>query len=165
MFEMIMLFCNVKKEDLRQFAAADLDKIGKVLMKLAKSDPTHIEVEKHIDFNGATYSLMPNMSEMTTGEFVDLEAYVLEAVDNLHKIMSVLYRRQTSKVDKWGRYNIEDYDPTPEKEDIMLKFPMGNALGVLNFFFLLEKELITDSRNYLAKQTLHKMKELRRNAE
>ena len=101
---------------------------------------------------------------MTTGEFVDLETYVLEVVDNLHKIMSVLYRKQTSKVDKWGRYNIEDYEPTPEKEETMLKFPMGNALGVLNYFFLLEKELIADSRSYLAKQTLHRIKERRNNA-
>ena len=165
MFEMIMLFCNVKKEDLRAFALADLEKVSSILMKLTKDDPSKIEVKRHLDFNGAKYSLLPKMSEMTTGEFVDLENYVLEAVDNLHKIMAVLYRKQTAEVDRWGRYNVEDYEPTPEKQEAMLKFPMGEALGVLNFFFHLEKELIVDSRNYLRKQTLSRIKEQSKSGE
>ena len=102
---------------------------------------------------------------MTTGEFVDLENYVLDTVDNLHKIMAVLYRKQTTEVDRWGRYNVEDYEPTPEKQEAMLKFPMGEALGVLNFFFHLEKELIVDSRNYLKKQTLSRIKERSKSGE
>ena len=165
MFEMIMLFCDVKKEDLRGFALADLEKISSILMKLTKDDPSNIEVKRHLDFNGAKYSLMPKMSEMTTGEFVDLENYVLDTVDNLHKIMAVLYRKQTTEVDRWGRYNVEDYEPTPEKQEAMLKFPMGEALGVLNFFFHLEKELIVDSRNYLKKQTLSRIKERSKSGE
>ena len=165
MFEMIMLFCDVKKEDLRGFALADLEKISSILMKLTKDDPSNIEVKRHLDFNGAKYSLMPKMSEMTTGEFVDLENYVIDTVDNLHKIMAVLYRKQTAEVDRWGRYNVEDYEPTPDKQETMLKFPMGEALGVLNFFFHLEKELIVDSRNYLRKQTLSRIKEQNKSGE
>ena len=65
--------------------------------------------------------------------------------------MSVLYRKQTEKKDRFGRYKIENYEPTPEKQELMNGFPMGYALGVLNFFFHLGEPLLTDSANYLEK--------------
>lgn len=158
MLDMISLFCKVSKKDLKQFALKDVEKIGSILIKMVKNDPSDIKVEKHVSFNGDTYSVIPNMSEMTTGEFVDLETYSSDSINNLHKILSILYRKQTSKEDRWGRYNVEDYEPTPEKTEAMLQFPMGYALGILNFFFHLEAELIVDSRSYLEKQTSFKTK-------
>lgn len=153
MLDMISLFCKVSKKDLKQVALKDVEKIGSILIKMVKDDPSDIKAERHVSFNKDIYSMIPNMSEMTTGEFVDLETYSSDSINNLHKIMSILYRKQTSKEDRWGRYNVEVYEPTPEKTDAMLQFPMGYALGVLNFFFHLEKELIVDSRNYLDKLT------------
>ena len=95
---------------------------------------------------------------MTTGEFVDLESYCEESTENLHKILSVLYRKQTDNVDYWGRYQVEDYNPSPEKHKLMLDLPMNYALGVLNFFFHLGDKLLTDSNSYLEKLKLNKMK-------
>ena len=151
--DLISLFCNVPKKQLKNFAIGDLEKIGSILLKMTKEEPTTIKLTKHVNFKDAIYSILPNMSRMTTGEFVDLENYCEDIVNNLHKIMSVLYRKQEGNQDKWGRYSVEDYDPTEDKERVMLDFPMGYALGVLNFFFHLEKKLLTDSRNYLAKLT------------
>ena len=111
-----------------------------------------IGMTKHVNFKGHNYSVIPNMSEMTTGEFVDLESYCEDVTANLHKITGVLYRKQTEKVNRWDRYKVEDYDPNPEKQELMLEFPMGYVLGVLNFFFHLGEKLLIDSANYLEKQ-------------
>ena len=151
--DLISLFCKVPKKQLKNFAIGDLEKIGAILIKMTKEEPTKIKLTKHVNFKDAVYSILPNMSRMTTGEFVDLETYCEDVVNNLHKIMSILYRKQNKKVDSWGRYSVEEYDPTDEKERNMLGFPMGYALGVLNFFFHLEKKLLKDSRNYLATWT------------
>tara|TARA_R110002020_G_scaffold164573_1_gene351378 strand:- start:19812 stop:20381 length:570 start_codon:yes stop_codon:yes gene_type:complete len=151
--DLISLFCKVPLKQLKQFAIGDLEKIGAILIKMTKEEPTDVKLTKHVDFKNDVYSVLPNMSKMTTGEFVDLETYCEDAIKNLHKIMSILYRKQTDKVDRWGRYSVEEYDPTEEKERKMLGFPMGYALGILNFFFHLEKKLLTDSRNCLVKLT------------
>ena len=134
--DLISLFCKVPLKELKQFAVGDLERIGAILIKMTKEEPTHVKLTRHVDFKNEVYSILPNMSRMTTGEFVDLETYCEDAIKNLHKIMSVLYRRQIDKVDKWGRYSVEEYDPTEEKDRKMLGFPMGYALGVLNFFFI-----------------------------
>ena len=108
-----------------------------------------MKLKKHVKIDNNIYSIIPDMSNMTTGEFVDLENYTENAVDNLHNIMSILYRKRKGKIDRWGRYNVEDYEPTIEKKEKMLKLPMDIAFGCLNFFFHLENKLLTDSVNYL----------------
>ena len=149
--KMVSLFCNVSMKDLKNFAFGDLDKIGKILNSWISEDPTGVEMVQNIKFNGENYGVIPNMSDMTTVEFIDLESYNENTIENLHKIMSVLYRKQTEKKDRFGRYKIENYEPTPEKQELMKGFPMGYALGVLNFFFHLGEPLLTDSANYLEK--------------
>ena len=91
------------------------------------------------------------MSKMSTGEFIDLETYCEDPTNNLHKILSILYRRQIGDVNSFGRYEIESYKPTEEKKEEMKDLPMSNALGVLNFFFHLGELLINDLNNYLEK--------------
>jgi Ni,Fe-hydrogenase I large subunit len=150
--DMVSLFCGVSKKDLKNFAYGDVEKIGNILKKMTGEDPSEIEMTKHVNFKGHNYSVIPNMSEMKTGEFVDLESYCEDVTANLHKITGVLYRKQTEKVNRWGRYKVEDYDPNPEKQELMLEFPMGYVLGVLNFFFHLGEKLLIDSANYLEKQ-------------
>ena len=39
-----------------------------------------------------TYGFIPNLSEITMGEYIDIEGHCKEAHNNLHKIMSILYR-------------------------------------------------------------------------
>ena len=138
--DIVSLFCNVDKKLLNKFKIKDLDKISNIIISMTKEDPSKIKLKKNIEFNNNKYGVIPNMSEMTTGEFVDL-----------HKIMSVLYRKQTDSVDYWGRYQVEEYDPSPEKHKLMLDLPMNYALGVLNFFFHLGDKLLESSDSYLMK--------------
>ena len=149
--DIVAVFCNVDRKLLKKFKMKDLNKISNIITSMTKDDPSNIKMEKNIEFNNNKYGVIPNMSEMTTGEFVDLESYCEESTENLHKIMSVLYRKQTDGVDYWGRYQVEEYDPSPEKHKLMLDLPMTYALGVLNFFFHLGAKLLADSDNYLMK--------------
>ena len=147
--EMVSLFCGVSMKDLKNFAFSDLEKVGNIMMKMTSTDPTHVKMVRNVKFNNENFAVIPNFSQMTTGEFIDLESYCENTVDNLHKIMGVLYRRQTEKTNMFDRYAVEDYKPSPEKQELMKGFPMGYALGVLNFFFHLGEPLLIDSANYL----------------
>lgn len=87
-----------------------------------------------VDFRGTEYGFIPNIEEMTLGEYVDLDEY-LSDMDMLHKTVAVLYRPLTQKVGQ--RYTIEPYEPNDGYKD----FPLGVALGALVFFCDLSKEL------------------------
>ena len=61
---------------------------------MTKQNPAGVKMQRNIEFKKEQYAVIPNMSKMTTGEFVDLETYCDNANDNLHKIMSLLYIKQ-----------------------------------------------------------------------
>ena len=157
--EIVAIFCGLSKKVLKGMAYNDLNKVADVVLNMTKEDPSSIKMKRHIQFKKEKYGVIPNMSKMTTGEFVDLETYCENATDNLHKIMSVLYRKQIGEVSYWDRHEIEDYEPTREKEELMLDLPMNYALGVMNFFFHLGDKLLPDSNSYLEKLKSRKTKE------
>jgi hypothetical protein len=158
--ETVSLFCGVDKKILKSMSYADLKKIANILLQMTSEDPSEIKIKRHIQFKNKTFSIIPNMSKMTTGEFVDLEAYCENTSENMHKIMAVLYREQTEKVDRFGRYKVEDYETNEEKKEQMKDLPMDCALGVLNFFFHLGEKLLVSSSNYLQKLNKEQKKEV-----
>ena len=147
--EIVSAFCDIDVKTLKKFKIKDLNKVSDIIISMTKDDPSDIKMKRNIEFNIEKYGVIPNMAEMTTGEFVDLETFCEDSTENLHKIMSILYRKQTSDVDRNDRYSVEKYKPTEEKKNIMLELPMNYALGVLNFFFHLGEILIEGSHNYL----------------
>ncbi|QDP63663.1 MAG: hypothetical protein Unbinned3987contig1001_39 [Prokaryotic dsDNA virus sp.] len=150
--EGVSIFCKVPVKTLKKVFMKDIEKAYSLIVKMTNTGREKIEMKKHIEVEGKTYSLIPNMSEMSTGEFIDLEHYCDENLNNnLHKLMSILYRPLVGKVDKFGRYEIEPYDPDEEKDKKMLNLTMDIPFGVLDFFFRLETKLLADSNNYLEK--------------
>ena len=166
MIEGVSIFCNIETKVVKQMALKDLKKIYDIIVKMVDTENTDDKIEKQVLFNNKKYGLIPNMSEMTTGEFIDLETYCADnVINNLHKIMCVLYRPLIGDVDRFERYEVEPYNPTPEKQHDFLMFPMSNVLGVLNFFFHLGERLSTDFHNYLEELNQFKIKENQMNAE
>jgi hypothetical protein len=157
--ETVSIFCKIKKRELKDMAFGDIEKVAKILFKMTGEDPSKIEMKRNIKFKETEYGLITNMSKMTVGEFVDLESYCENTSTNLHKIMSVLYRKQIGKIDAFKRYTIEDYDPNEEKQKLMLELPMDHAMGVLNFFFHLGEKLFGDLVSYSEKLKSNKTKE------
>ena len=157
--DIISIFCSVPKKLLKKFPLKYLNKVSDIIKGITDHDPSTIKMTRNLVFNGHKFGVIPNMSDMTTGEFVDLETYCNDSTSNLHKIIAVLYRRQLGDVDRFDRYKIEDYEPDIEKQELMKGFPMSSALGVLNFFFHLGEPLLKDFHNCLETSKLSKMKE------
>lgn len=149
----VSLLCDVEESLLKRLKLSEVEEIAKELNKLDASKPLEVEMSTIIKHKGKKYGLIPNMSEMTTGEFIDLETFIQDGViKNLHTIMSILYRPIIGKVTIAGQYEVEDYNPTQQKEDDMLDVAMDVALGTVNFFFRLELILLSDLTNYLNSQ-------------
>ncbi len=150
----ICILCNVDEKVVKRLRTKDLQEIALEINKLENVKPYEVSLKKQFQYKGFEYGLIPNMSEMTTGEFIDLETWSGQdnSTENLHKIMSILYRPIIEKPNVAGQYKIENYDPTIEKENVMLDLPMDIALGCLNFFFHLGAQLIKNLDNSLSKK-------------
>lgn len=76
------------------------------------------------------YGFLPNFSEITTGELIDLDNLLIDR--NFEAIASIIYRPIT-KESKDGRYEVEEYKGYNEEtfKDASLRF----YLGFINFFY------------------------------
>tara|TARA_Y100001972_G_scaffold70410_1_gene85771 strand:- start:334 stop:915 length:582 start_codon:yes stop_codon:yes gene_type:complete len=152
----LALLCNVSPFVVKKMAYKDLLEIMAIIKKMIDTEPKKEEFKKTFIFNNEEYGFVPNLSGITTGEYIDLETYCKEPIENLHTIMSILYRKITNKVNK--RYAIEPYNPDEFKEELFKKCTMDIALSSLGFFLNLGERLARISHHFLSKQEMKQQK-------
>ena len=146
----IALLCNTTPFVVKKMPYKDLLEIMDIIKQMIDTEPNKVEFRKFFTFNGEEYGFCPNLSNITTGEYIDLESYCKEPIENLHIIMSILYRKITFKRNE--RYAIEEYNPDEFKEELFKDCPMDIALNCLGFFLTLGKQLARTSHSYLVAQ-------------
>ena len=152
----LALLCNTSPFVVKKMAYKDLLDIMGIIKNMIDTEPNKKQFRKVFEFDGEEYGFCPNLSNISTGEYIDLETYCKDPIENLHIIMSILYRKITFKRGK--RYAIEDYNPDEFKEELFKDFPMDIALGSLGFFLTLGNELAWISHNYLQAQEMKAQK-------
>ena len=144
--EIISMFCNIEKSLVSKINIKELNMIVQKIHKfINKREVNHFK--KIIFFKGKKYGFIPNLSKLTTGEYVDIDNYCKDTNKNLHRIMSILYRRVT--VQKKNLYNIESYVPDEIVEEEFKDLSMDVALSSIDFFLRLGMDLTKDFSNYL----------------
>ena len=146
----LALLCNTTPFVVKKMAYSDLLEIMGIIKKMIDTEPKKEDFKKVFKFNKIEYGFVPNLSKLSTGEYIDLEAYCKNPIDNLHIIMSILYRVVTFK--RGERYAIESYDPDQFKEELFKECPMNIALSSLGFFLTLGSVLAKTSQRYLKAQ-------------
>ena len=143
MQKMVEIFCNVKLSHVLLIKFTSIHEIVAHLNDLFDKEHKLIPT---FTIEGIEFGFIPDLEEMTFGEYVDLEAH-LQDWDNMHKAMSVMYRPITRK--KGDKYEIAPYDATPQHWDIMKFAPVDAVLGAVVFFYNLGNELLQAIPNYL----------------
>ena len=146
----IALLCNTTPFVVKKMAYKDLLEIMDIVKKMIDTEPKKEDFRKVFTFKKEEYGFCPNLSNITTGEYIDLESYCKEPIVNLHIIMSILYRKITFKRNE--RYAIEEYNPEEFKEELFKDCPMDIALNCLGFFLTLGEQLAKISHSYLVAQ-------------
>ena len=148
----LALLCNTTPIVVKKMAYKDLLEIMAIIKKMIDTEPSKLNFRKVFIFNKDEYGFCPNLSGISTGEYIDLENYCKEPIENLHIIMSILYRRVTNKVN--NRYAVESYDPEEFKEELFKDCPMNIALSSLGFFLTLGERLAKISHSFLEAQKM-----------
>jgi hypothetical protein len=95
------------------------------------------------------FGFIPNLEEISFGEYVDLENS-LQSWDTYNKAMAVMYR--PIKTRKGDKYEIQDYKPSKDHQELMQFAPLDVCIAASVFFYNLGNELLTATLNYLEKQ-------------
>lgn len=151
--KMIEIFCNVELKHVTKMRWKDVQDITLTLSNMFDEDS---KFTKMFNLDQVEYGFIPNLDEITFGEFVDLDTY-LGDWQQMDKAMSVLFRPVDINVR--GRYNIKEYDGTIN--DHLKDMPLSVALGAVFFLLNLGKELSQVMMDYLDKGVLKDYKQVK----
>lgn len=149
--KMMEIFCGVSHKFAALMKYSDVEEITGNINKLFLAKPQLITTFK---IKGKEYGFVPNLDDMTLGEYIDLDSFTGE-YKNIEVAMNVLYRPIEAKLN--GKYSIKKYDPETKNE--MLEMPMDAVISSLFFFLNLGIELSQITLNSLAKPQITQLEE------
>lgn len=139
--KMIEIFCNVNLTKVMKLKLSDVTAICEILSNMFNEKPA---LKRRFILNGVEYGFVPNLEDISFGEYVDLDNY-LSDWEMMDKAMGVLFRPIKQKYGE--RYSIEDYEASDT--GVMKDMPLDAALGAVLFFYHLGIDLSTTMLNYL----------------
>ena len=142
--KMLEIFCKLKLETIMTMKATSIKTVTATLTEMfnAKQDLKHI-----IRMDGIQYGFIPNLEDMTFGEYVDLDSNISD-FQEMHKAMAVLYRPIEKKFK--GQYTIKPYEA--KEADFMKAMPMDIVFGSMIFFYHLGSDLSKVMMDYLQQE-------------
>jgi hypothetical protein len=143
----VSVLCGVEKWVVMGMSAKDFEDIRKDL-QWAMTPKEDWEFIPTTYLNGVEYGFIPDLTDLSVGEFADLDTLVQNGrtFDNLEKIMAILYRPIT---ERWNDfYEIAPYDPKAKDIEIMKGMTMDVVMGAVVFFWHTAEALATSSPLY-----------------
>ena len=158
----ISIMGNIDVDDIRKWSIEDVSTIYNDMSKALNIEEVFFPV---FELDGVMYGYS-HLNKMSLGEYYDLETLCKSPVENLHEIMSIIYRPIVSHrfndiswnlkhryriakkdvKDIFKEYKLEPYDSEKRDDNIemMKELPIGFAMGALGFFLLTATRYLND---------------------
>ena len=141
---MVSILCNIPKQYVLGLNKNDYeDIVSELINTINQKSIWH----QRFKIGKQEYGFLPNIDDMTLGEYVDLDTYMKD--ENMYGAMTILYRPIIKE--SFGRYLIEEYTGDEDTE-IMKQCPLDAYHGALVFFWNLGNELLKAIPQYLEQQ-------------
>lgn len=137
----IEIFCGVPLADVDKYKYTSIVEVTEIINKMFEQKPKLIQ---RFERNGTEYGFIPVLTDMTFGEFVDLDT-LMSDWDTMDEAMGVLFRKVTEK--HKDQYKIEPYDS--DNRAGMKNMPLDVALGAIFFLQSLRKECLRHLESFL----------------
>lgn len=144
--KVVQIFCNCDLDVVVQMKHKDVHEINAIIFTLLSKVP---KLKMKFELKGIEFGFIPNLDEMTSGEYMDLDTYISDW-GMMHKAMAVLYRPIVKRQDE--KYLIEPYKGTEKFSELMKDAPLDVVLSAYVFFWTLGKDLLTSTIAYLTAQ-------------
>ena len=156
--ETIAALSDIPKQLIKELSLRDVAVImGKVAESQSKQDTT---LKKIIIIDGIEYAMHPDLSELTLGEYADIETFIKGGLEkNMPELMAVLFRPIKEK--SGDVYVIDAYDGNITiRAEEMKKMSAEQVQSALVFFWHFAKELSEILPSYLMERTQEIVTEL-----
>lgn len=143
--KMIEIFCGVSLNVANSMAKKDLNEATRIIGELFTKVPPLI---KQFEFEGKTFGFHPNLDELSSGEYMDLDNYsTAKDWQDMHYALGVLYRPIT-KTQK-DKYLIEPYESARKYGEAFKDMSLEVALSAIVFFYRLGNDLLISTMDSL----------------
>lgn len=142
----ISIFCGISMKEVLTIDAKEAQDIAVEIYAVLNQKADFVDRFK---LNGVEYGFIPNLEDLSLGEYIDLETY-LKDQKNLHKVAAVMYRPIVKQYKEL--YDIESYSSDLKAQELMKQAPIGVISQAVVFFYNIVNELLMDSPRYLEKQ-------------
>lgn len=144
--EIISILSDVDPELIKNSSPESLDQILKNLEWTKQEPSTEYKVE--IEIEDETYYLV-RLRSLSNGEWADLDTWNEDRVNNIHKIMALLYRKKDEE------YNTR---VCAERAELFLDhMNYGDVYGTMLFFCLIAMKFSTHLETFISELKTTKM--------
>ena len=146
---------DIPKRLVQELALADVVTIMSKVGELQAKQGT--DLKRIIEINGVEYGFHPDLSEITLGEYADIEQFIKDGLEsNLPELMSVLYR--PIKEQKNDIYIIDSYDGNIRlRAEEMKQMSAEQVQSAMVFFY----HFVKVSSEILLSFSIQKQKEMK----
>jgi hypothetical protein len=144
----ISLLSDIPRKLVKELSINDVSNILNRVAALQNKASSRLK--RIIKVDDVEYGFHPDLSEITLGEYADIETYIQNGMEkNLSKLMAVLYRPVVEKNGKY--YSIEAYNGSGVRmrSEKFKKMKASDVNSSLVFFWTLGNELSTILPLYL----------------
>ena len=153
--KMLSIFLNISMRDALNMEQSVAEETIKDLNDMLDTQEDTFE----FTHNGVEYGFIPDLEQITLGEYVDIEDYIMDA-KSWTKAMAVLFRPIKQRIG--DLYDIEPYVGDKRSQETAKDFPASAFITATVFFYSLSKQLWVNSAFYLGKLlNSQQMKDLR----
>ena len=131
--ETIAALSDIPRKLIKELALRD---VAIIMSKIAELQTGNgVGLEKVIEIDGIEYGMHPDLSEITLGEYADIEPFIQNGLNNnLPELMAVLFRPIIERKNKV--YTIDAYDGDIKiRAEIMKKMAAEQVQSCLVFFW------------------------------
>jgi hypothetical protein len=147
--EQVAIACGVSRELINNMDLDSLERVTRVMGDFDPSQDKNWPLIRMVDHEGVKYAFHNNLSEMTVGEYADLETLCSDLYTNLVPFLSILYRPVIEH--HKDTYTIEPY-LAGEPVESFSRLRMDVVLGSLAFFLRIGTDYVTNSARYLKEE-------------
>jgi hypothetical protein len=144
--KMVEIFCGLQLKDVVKLKVTSVNELIVHFTKIFKEKP---KFKPTFKIGDVEFGFIPNLENITFGEYVDLENY-LSKWEDFHKAMAVMYRPITIR--KEDKYEIMEYTGAAAFSEGMKFAPMDVAISSSVFFWSLGSELLSATLDYLTNE-------------
>tara|TARA_R100001163_G_scaffold4578_1_gene5950 strand:+ start:393 stop:1022 length:630 start_codon:yes stop_codon:yes gene_type:complete len=130
----LSILTELEPDQIDLLSVGDMERIGDILGRLFSYDDDDVPLQNIIEYQGQTYGFHPNLTNITVGEWADLEQLLDKGwLENMGAVLSILYRPVT--IQTKHEYKIAPYVGYGEEaEEVWADLTMDVVLGAVAFF-------------------------------